>query len=403
MTPKRILIYLHAEQANWLIADETGQTIQSVLNGNLGDLTASTQGCQIDVIVPGQSILLTKAQLPQLSGERLKQALPFALEEQLIEDVTELHFAIGSYQPDHHYFPVAVVAKEKMDHWISELKKINIVPNAFISATTALPFAPENVYACIDDEIAIVRTGEYTGFTCDKANLSTFLQFQLASMEQKITDIHLYNFSDSSAALTLDNIIINEVMLSRNQFLEHLLKWTSTYPFINLLQGTYRASKKTTTTKKIWMAAAGLAVVWIVFVFFSNIVSFFLLHQATTLSEQQIEKIYKRNFPEAVSVIAPRQRMEDKLKKLSISSTKNNFLAILAIVGDSLSKSKGIELLNLDYRNNQLSLNITAASFLNLDVFTQTLIHQNLNVKQQSASVAGTAVKANLLITQGIL
>ncbi len=402
MNPKRILIYLHAEQASWLVIDEIAQTQQTVLRGNLADLTPLVSDHEIQVIVPGQSILLTAAKLPKLSSQRLKQALPFALEEQLIDDVNNLHFATGEYQPDNS-FPVAVVAKEKMDTWLAILKQANIIPHALIPATLALPFTANNGNAFIDNEIATVRTGSFSGFACDKENLSTFLELQLSEIEPKIEFIHLYNFSASPITIKLDATTLNEMMLNENQLLEHLMKWTAAYPFINLLQGPYQTTQKATATKKIWIIAACLALAWISFAFFSNIGSFFILHHATAASEQSIEKIYKRNFPQASTIVAPRQRMEEKLKKLSSTANKNTFLSMLGILGNHLPQAKGIQLLSLDYRGNQLTLGVTATTFENLDIFTQALTRQNLHVKQQSAGIAGTSVKANLLITQGVL
>ncbi len=403
MIPKRILIYLHEEHASWLIVDEAGQTQQMVLRGNLADLTPLVQGHEIRVIVPSQSILLTQAFLPKLNPQRLKQALPFALEEQLIDDLNDLHFAVGDYQTIDNSFPVAVVAKAQMDVWLAALEKAAIVPHALIPTALALPYAIDNEYICIDDDIAMVRTGLYTGFTCDKNNLATFLELQFAETESNVSGIHLYNFSTTPVAITSDTITVNEILLDENQFLEHLMKWTESSPFINLLQGPYQLTQKTTRTKKIWALASGIALIWVGLAFLNNIGSFFILHHATANTEQQIEKIYKRHFPQASAMVAPRQRMEEKLKTLTATANKNNFLAMLAIVGNHFSKAKGIQLLGLDYRGNRLTLNVTATTFDNLDTFTQALLQQNLVVKQQNAGMAGSTVKANLLITQGAL
>lgn len=402
MTQKRILIYLYAEKASWLVIDETGQIQQTVLQGQLLDLSSVVNGHEIQVIVPGQSILLTSASLPKLNAQRLKLALPFALEEQLIDDIATLHFATGDYQANESY-PVAIVAKEIMNGWMAQLQQANITPHALIPAPLALPFAADSCFICIDEDIAIARTDIYSGFACDKENLATLLSFQLAESESKIEFIHINNFTENPSYLTVESLTLNETNFKQNEFLEHLIKWIDTFPFINLLQGDYQVKKKVSATKKIWIAAACVALTWVGFSFMSNIGSYFILHHATTTSENQIETIYKRNFPQASTVVAPKQRMEEKLKKLSDNATKNNFLAILATVGNLLPKAKGIQLLSLDYRGNQLTLNVNAMSFDNLDSFTQSLTHQHLVVKQQNASMAGTTVKANLQISQGAL
>ncbi len=402
MTQKRILIYLHEGQASWLVTNETGQVEQSVVRGNLSDVTTLVQDHEVQAIVPGQTILLTAVELPKWSAQRVMQALPFAVEEQLIDDVSLLHFAIGEYQANNH-FPVAVVAKEKMDSWVAELEQAHIHPDAFIPAMLVLPWATENWYVCVYDEMGIIRTGEYAGFTCDKENISTLLAWQLAKEQQKPTCIHIYNFSGIPSAFQLDTIELNEIMLSENQFLEHVAQWMENYSSINLLQGGYQATKKSTSIKKIWIAASCLAIAWVGLAFFSNLGSFFILHHATASSEQLIDTIYRHHFPQASSVVAPRERMEEKLKKLSVSAGNNQFLSMLGIVAAGSSKHKEVRLLSMDFHDNQLILSVSAENFAQLDAFTQALNHQGLNIKQQSAGAAGTAVKATLLIKQGIL
>ena len=399
---QRILIYLHAQQASWLIIDENDQTQQSMTRGNLADLMPLTENCKIEVIVPGQTILLTAAELPKLNAQRLIQALPFTLEEQLIDDVHTLHFAIGEYQSNGS-FPVAVIAQEKMATWLAELAQANITPDTLIPATLALPFTPDNWYACIYDEIGIVRTGHYTGFSCDKENLQTFLELQLSEAEQKPACIHLYNFSTTPTTIKLNSTTLNEMTLGEDQFLEHIAKWTATYSFINLLQGPYKPIRKSTATKKIWLVVGCLAIAWTGLALFSNLGSLLILHHATATSEQLINKIYQRNFSQASSVVAPRQRMEEKLKKLSIATNNNNFLSILSLIGNNLPKAKSIQLLSMDFHDNQLTLSVSATTFDSLDSFTRALTQQGLHVKQQSAGIAGSAVKANLLISQGTL
>jgi general secretion pathway protein L len=402
MIQKRILLYLNAEEVSYLIMDEAGKIRQTVMQGNLADLTPLTGDHELHVIVPGQAVLLTAAKLPKLNSQRLMQALPFALEEQLIDDVNQLHFSIGEHQPDES-IPVAIVAKEKMDAWLAKLKEANIFPSALVPVTLALPFEPDHWYACIYDDIGIVRTGHYSGFTCDKENLNTLLELRLAQAEKKPQSLYLQRFSDTSMAIQLDGITVNETTLDKNQFLDYVSQGIKKYPFLNLLQGNYQAKQKTALTKKMGMIASYLFLAWAGFIFLSNLGSFFILHHSVAVSEQLIDNIYQRHFPHASSVVAPRQRMEEKLKKLSAMTNKNNFLSMLGIATNSLAQANDVRLLSLDFHDNQLVLGVAATTSHVLDDFIRILARQGLTVKQQNATVAGGTVKASVLISQGVL
>ena len=52
-------------------------------------------GRRVCVLVPGTDVLLAEPEFPVKAGAKLQQVVPYALEEQLAEDIDDLHFAIG--------------------------------------------------------------------------------------------------------------------------------------------------------------------------------------------------------------------------------------------------------------------------------------------------------------------
>ena len=395
---KQLLISIqnpHPEQASWIIIDEKGAIQESVVLGNMADLKRFAHGYEVSVIIPGEDVLLTQVTLPKLNRQRLLQAVPFALEETLIDDIQHLHFALGDYQAD-NTFPVAVIAKSKIEKWLNTLKENGIAPSKMIPATLAIPYHAGDFSIYVNDETCIVRNGKYHGFICDTNHLNTYLDLQ-----PKADGIHLYRFSENTIAFNSDSIAVNEINLVGKNVLENMHDWLLTQPTINLLQGHYQSRQKTTVTKKIWLGVAAAGIAWVTLVLLNNLVSFFILQQASNKTEQAINKIYKQHFPDATAIVAPRERMESKLKKITAQSNKNDLLVLLSIVGNSLNKTPDLHLQTLDFRDNRLNLTVLSASFASLDAFSQSLKQQGLIIKQQSADMAGTQVKANLFINKG--
>ncbi len=399
MTAKRLLINLSSHLlpiASWVAWDETGVVQSIVLEGNIADLTIYSQGYDITVIVPGEEVLLTQATLPKLSRQRLLQALPFALEEQLITDVQNLHFAIGTSQADGS-LPVAIITQQLMQTYIDTLKQVGISANTMVPATLALAFIPEQWQVAVLNDICLVRTGKYQGFACDHENLSTFLTLQLERAAEQPECLHIHYFSNVIIPLNLPNIIVNEIACTNKNVLENMANDAA----INLLQGTYAAKQSSSLTKKMWLASGCVAASWIFLLFLNHIVSYFMLEHAVNKSDIAINAIYKKHFPAATSMVAPRERMQEKLKKVS-NADKNAILGLLGIIGNSLHQSPAIQLKQFDFREHALTLTIIAPSFDTLDLFSKSLKQQGLNVKQQSASIADTQVKANLIINTGV-
>ncbi len=81
--------------ASWVAVDDTGALLGTIGSGALAQAAAAAGARQVVVLVPAVDVLRARASVPLRSGPRLLQALPFALEDQLAEDVDSLHFAAG--------------------------------------------------------------------------------------------------------------------------------------------------------------------------------------------------------------------------------------------------------------------------------------------------------------------
>ncbi len=112
MNKEILIIYLHDDEfakPSWVIVDPDGKIRQYAIRDDAAGLMQIAYDKQVIVIVPATDVLLTTTILPKMSQSRLQQALPYALEEQLITDVENLHFAIALKQSNDE-LTVAVVA-----------------------------------------------------------------------------------------------------------------------------------------------------------------------------------------------------------------------------------------------------------------------------------------------------
>jgi general secretion pathway protein L len=404
ITKKRIVINIYQLQpfdASWIVLDDHSEIVQTVLHGDLKELHELINQYEIHVIIPGQDVLLTSADLPKLSRDRLLHALPYAVEEKLIDDIDHLHFSIGKIT--NHGIPTAIISKEKIESYLKQLSEFGISPTLMIPSILALPWSSNQWTVHCDDKISVVRIDTFNGFACDKTNLATLLQLQLLETPHKPDSIHIENTSQTLMNIALDPILINETLISEAHFLDKIAILLGTQPYINLLQGSYRPKRKTTQTKKMWTLAGILAIAWFSLSLLSNSISFFILHHAKTMTDEDIQRIYSQQFPTATSVVAPRERMESALKKASADANSNDFLILLGLLSNALTKTSDIYLLNFNYEEKRLNVTVSANSFNALDAFTEQLTKENLKAKQHNAAIAGDKVKANIMISKGDL
>jgi general secretion pathway protein L len=397
---QKLIIYLNTPDFSTLswIRLHKQQAPDICLRGSTDSLIEldKTQLTEIIVVAAPLEVLLTQVNLPKLNRQRLAKALPFALEEQLLTEVAELHFAHGTHNGGS--LPVAVVTKTLMATWMNKLKELDLTPTAFIPAPLALSYTENSWHIKIMHDYALVRTGINSGFSCDKQNLATLLQLQLTEAIVPPQQIQVDNYSIESVDLPgFANLVVNDY--PEKQFMLELAQ-INLPPALNLLQNGYQARRKLASSKPIWLRAGLVAAAWITLMLIGNIISFGILHHQSSQLQTAINKIYQQQFPNAKVISAPKQRMAEKLNQLTNQSHTNPLLLWLAQLGNSLDGSN-IKIQQLEFNDNKLVIDIAAAKVDNIDVFTQNLAQQGLSVKQQNIITGGTQTTGTLIISDG--
>src|SRR6202522_4836136 len=117
------------EETEWLTIDDSGLSETIRQRGSLTLAAAVSRTGKVVALAPATQILLAEPELPPGSGVKLARAVPFALEEQLTEDIDQLAFAIGRRHASGGT-PVPVVSRAVVPGWISNLSAPGIEPHA---------------------------------------------------------------------------------------------------------------------------------------------------------------------------------------------------------------------------------------------------------------------------------
>lgn len=396
---EKLVIYLHAqdlEHPSWAVVAD-GVLSQCEMHDNALGFSQIAEDKEVIVFVPAEDVLLTSVVLPKMSRARLAQALPFALEEKLIDDVETLHFVYGDHQGDQH-LPVAVVSHARMAEWLDLLKSWNLEVDLLTPVYFALPFDEKTWHILVTD-IAVARTGHSQGFACDKNNLEEILNLALSEAEQIPQFVSIHNYTDLSFHALTKLTTVNEEKHEAESFITDITRYIDTLPAFNLLQGQY-ASKKSKFPRrdKLWKVTLGFAVTWICLLFSYPAISYFILKQRVNQINAQIAQIYTRHFPQSTSMVAPTVRIQEKLEKLNAQMGQNHLLLLLGYIGKGMQATEGIKIKRIDYQNNQLTVELNATSSEDFSAFTNFLTNSGLSVRQQSANLTGSRVNATLLV-----
>lgn len=399
---QQLFIHLHAQGASWACCQHGDTLPGQIAHGPLTDIPATAD--EVIVFVPSSDVLLLSTVLPRQSRQRLQCAVPYALEEQFIDDVESLHVAVGRQQGDGRVF-AAVVAGTKMRAWLDELQAAGIEPAVLMPETLALPQVEDGWTAlCLPDGQYVVRSGEQTGFACDHENLAILAPRYQAGQTDGVHRVHVINCTDKDAdAAELEQAFGLPVSVEGCQAggaLASLIEGYEKGQGINLRQGEYSYVSQLLKGARSWLPAAVMLVLWLTLTIGNSIYEYARLSAEDEAYRDKITDLYKQTFPAAQRIVNARLQMEQRLNALRGSTVSDGgFLSLMAEAGGALAKVKGLDLQNLSYKQGKLDLDLKLVDLQQLDDLKQQLIAiKGIEVDVQSATVKDNRLESRIRI-----
>jgi len=384
----------------WLFSDPATRG-HRVLRATSAEVAAEVGATRVVLLAPGEEVLLTEAALPGRNRQRLTQALPYAMEEQLIDDVDQMHFVLGPSVGDGRY-STAVVHRSRLERWLARAQTGGVHLDAVVPDVLALPLAEDGWTVFLESGRVLVRTGPYAGFAATPDTAPMLLAHALREAgEAAPTVIRVYDAAGTGGDYLRPTA--SEPPLETLPYSGGLLGLAAESGAgrtLNLLQGDFSPRAQLSRRLRPWYATAALVAALLVL---QPAVFAYEHWQATQRSDrlrQAIEATYREAFPDAQRVVNPRAQMESRLSKLRARAggAGGGFIEMLAVAGPLLG-GEGIHLKSLRYRDGQLDVELQAADFQRLEGLKQQLSEAaTWSIEIQSATAREDKVDGRLLI-----
>lgn len=234
----------------------------SLFKGSLTDAASEAKLHSVTAVLPGQMCSFLKANVPGKNRQRIQQAVPYVLEDSVIDDVDDLHFAISEKTSQNEdasddEYHVVVINKSYVESIIKELAQADI--HADVITTDYLLLAEDNTLF-IEEQKALFN-GADAKFSTDLDCLSHSVDCLLPKDKQIILIVVGNNIADELTFLTDKYDVKQEGCNDPAEVC--LVKNASTDNIINLLQGPYKKKKNWSKTGKTWLPIAALFLVWL--------------------------------------------------------------------------------------------------------------------------------------------
>lgn len=391
------LIKLDSLELSWIHKNSPSELKMS--KGQLKDVARLTGDAKITVVIPGENIVHFQVNVPGNNKKRVVQAVPYLLEDSLLDDVDNLHFAVSEVNknteaeiPENQY-QVAVINRNYIESLIAELDEANIHADVIVSDYSLLP-ANTILFSSAKRALCNIAGHKFT------SEIELLLNLDIPAHE-KLKIIH----SDNDEAKDSVNSIINKYQADIIETSDYpqitLTKITKDSDIINLRQGYLRKRRNWSKTGKAWYPAAAVFLVWLLVqggVFIEN---YWYFSQQNTRLNNEITQIYKNTFPDAKRIIDPQAQMRQKLQDLQ---KKNNhsgygFSDMLAQSAVAFAKVKDLKIKSLRYYDGRINLEVEVLNLQSLESLKTHLVkNKGFTVEIQNASSGKDNVSARLQI-----
>lgn len=405
---QQFFLHLHADGASWAQRSDVTSLPAQIERGPLDAVPLPADDCEVIVFVPAIDVLLAEANLPAQSRQRLDRTVPYALEEQFVDDIESQHVAVGKQDVDGKV-AAAVVARPLMEKWLAQLSEAGIEADIILPESLSLPRHNGSWSALhLPGAVFAVRSGEQTGFACDASNLGELARRHADELGAVPDKISVTDCANEAATTNKEFGTIFPVPVSvepcNGDALATLISGYVSRQGINLLQGAYRRSPRWQRGGKHWLPAAAMLFIWLMLMFGTSLSDYTKLDTEDEDYRNRIKALYLQTFPDAKRVVNPRVQMQQRLNALRGGASGNKgFLELMNQVGAVLSQVKSLEIINLSYKNRTLDLELLLTDLQRLDELKQDLLAKSgLEVEVQSATVRKDKLESRIRI-KGVL
>lgn len=400
----RLIIHIQGNDGDlkWFIEGEelsvSTSSAQSLLQKSWEDFNG-----EVIVFVPTLDVYLTEAKLPQLSQAKLRKALPYAIEDEVTDDVKNCHFAITPI--DHAgNTAIAVVSLERMNAWL-ELLPAALKQNMsfMIPDVLALPWVAGSWTIAEMGEIALVRLDIFIGFAIEKQNLVDVMAQYMRDNNHKVEKILILTVASSSA---LEKEIADQLQLpvtltsQQETWPVFLTKNFDKDRIINLPQGDYQSNYTARGLPRLKRIFFAVAAAWLVTLAGFGLIKLSLLTYQAHKLNAQLAVVYDEIFPGEVRRADPRSRIQTALALVKKARAQNVFMRLVAVASPVLAETKGISVQGAVFNNAQLDIQLEASDFQLLDKVTTALRAKGVNAEQSRATKIGEVTQAHLVLKE---
>ncbi len=381
-----------------------------ISQSELDKLSEYSKGRKVTVLVDSADVRLYRHFMPTKPSRQILKALPYMLEDELAEDIEQLHFATGDTGFDkdksQYWIDLAIVNKVLVNSWLEKLAEAGIQCKAMLPEILCLPMADEADFAVIQlGNNWLIRESSWQGSSLDPSWLEMYWQNVLANAEHKPVKISMLSELPESIQSMLIGSGDAEFLSTDPEMAMLVLAQSAEAVNWNLLQGDLAPKKVVSANWMIWRPVIALAAIALVVNLLSAFVTWKSNQNQLIQAKQELSNSYKKAFPkEKFRANIVRRTLNRKVAEATggAASGSASFISYMQELSPVFAKHKTakIDSVRFDGKRQELRLAIIATSFQNFEQFKTAIEKLGFVVTQGAVNNEGGSVTGSLSIKE---
>ncbi|WP_454442600.1 type II secretion system protein GspL [Vibrio bathopelagicus] len=350
----------------WLVWSTSQQEV--IASGELSnweqldELTPYAEKRSCIALLPGNECLIKRVEIPKGAARQFDSMLPFLLEDEVAQDIEDLHLTI--LDKDASHATVCGVDREWLKHALELFREANITFRKVLPDTLAVPFEEQGISALQIEQHWLLRQGNYQAVSISEAWLPMFLQsdWVVTSEEDQATTIFSYTAMPSDDVQQQSGL---EWQAKPAELVMSLLSQQAIISSVNLLTGTFKTKSSFSKYWRVWQKVAIAACLLVAVIVTQQVLKVQQYEAQAEAYRAESERIFRAVLPgkqRIPTVSYLKRQMNDEAKKYGGSGDGDSLLGWLALLPETLGQVKSIEVESIRYDGNRSEVRLQAKS-----------------------------------------
>ncbi|MFV8449107.1 type II secretion system protein GspL [Vibrio campbellii] len=358
---------------------------------HLDELVAYADQRQIVALLASNDVVLTKVDIPPGAARQFDSMLPYLVEDEVAQDVDNLHFTVLDKQAE--AARVCAVERAWIQTILQRFSSQGLVIKRMLPDVLAMPVDEESSSAVQLGEQWLIRHSQTQGAVVDASWLDLYLSSYLQSHEGWKLDC--YSSVPESA--------VSDIWVAKpEEMAMALLAKGTTESKVNLLTGSFKPKSSWGKYVKVWQKAAIAAGVLLVVLVGQQLLMVHKYEAQAQAYREESERIFRQVFPNKKripTVSYLKRQMTDEERRLSGGSSDVAMLSWIAVLPATLGQVNDLQITSFKYDGQRGEVRIQASSS-DFQPFEQARVKlaEKFNVEQGQLNRNGNVVMGSFVL-----